>query len=109
MWREVGRTAIALIQENNDFYRLLERPPVTNEAVYFFNSDGLIDGLLIRPAGERNLGLTEEFSAWAAKHDPEELNLLMPQGDIDPSGDHPERFRRLLDRWRECTGRPMIK
>jgi hypothetical protein len=33
----------------------------------------------------------------------------MPGGEIDPAGDHPERFRRLLNRWRQASGLPMIE
>jgi hypothetical protein len=28
----------------------------------------------------------------------------MPEGEIDPSGDHPGRFRRLLNSWRRAAG-----
>lgn len=59
-----------------------------------------IEGLLIRAVGDRPQGRTEEFLAWARTHEPKELDVLMPGGDIDPSGDHPQRFRRLLNEWR---------
>jgi hypothetical protein len=108
-WREEPHSATALVQETNDYYRLLERGAMRNELVYYFDDDGKIDGLVIRGAGERPMGLTDEFIAWAKKNDPEEIAALMPGGEIDPAGDHPERFRRLLDRWRRATGRQPIE
>ena len=103
-WREEPGAATAVVRETNDYFTLLERGWVTNEVTYFFDRQGRIDGLLIRAAGERPPGRTDEFLAWARKHDPDELDALMPGGEIDPSGDHAPRFRRLLDRWREAAG-----
>jgi hypothetical protein len=28
----------------------------------------------------------------------------MDDDEVDPSGDHPQRFRRLLERWRQDAG-----
>lgn len=103
-WKEGDRSATAVVRETNDYFRLLERGWVTNEIIYFFNDAGRIEGLLIRAAGERPPGRTDEFVAWARVHDPEELDVLMPGGEVDPSGDHPQRFRNLLNRWRRAAG-----
>ncbi|HEX3110025.1 MAG TPA: hypothetical protein VHU41_13105, partial [Thermoanaerobaculia bacterium] len=48
----------------------------------------------------------EEFRAWAAVHDPTELEYLMPKGKLDPTGDRPERWKALLVRWREAVRLP---
>lgn len=104
MWKETPVTATAVIRETNDYFRLLERGWVTNEVTYYFDDSGKIEGLLIRAVGDRPPGRTEEFLAWARTHEPEDLAWLMPGGEIDPSGDHPERFRRLLERWRHDAG-----
>ncbi len=102
-WRPGVGSATAVVRETNDYFRLLERGWVTNEITYFFDDAGRIDGLLIRAVGERPPGRTEEFLTWARTNAPAEIETLMPGGEIDPSGDHPERFRRLLERWRrEC-------
>lgn len=108
-WTEGDDHATVLIRETNDYYRLLDRGSVLNEVTYFFDGSGRIDGLLIRGVGERPPGKTEEFLEWARENDPQELSALMPEGEIDPSGDHPERFRRLLNRWREANGLPAIE
>ncbi len=108
-WKEGNRSATKVIRETNDYFRLLERGWVTNETVYFFDDSGKIEGLLIRAVGERPPGKTEEFLAWARLNDPEELALLMPDDEIDPTGDHPQRFRRLLNRWRQASGMEPIE
>lgn len=103
-WRTEERSATAVVREINDYFRLLERGSMTNEITYFFDAEERIEGLLIAAAGERPPGRTEEFLAWAREHEPEELGALMPGGEIDPSGDHPRRFRALLNRWRVAAG-----
>jgi hypothetical protein len=103
-WTEGPDSATVVVRETNDYFRLLERGWVTNEVTYYFDDANRIDGLLILGQGERPPGRTEEFLAWAKAHDPDELEALMPGGEIDPSGDHPQRFRRLLERWRMAAG-----
>ena len=103
-WEAGEGTATLISRETNDYFRLLERGWVTNETVYYFDSSRKIEGLLIRATGERPPGRTEQFLEWARAHDPDELEYLMPGGEIDPSGDRPERFRALLNRWRESAG-----
>lgn len=103
-WRAGKSSATAVVREINDYFRLLERGSVTNEITYYFDAEKRIEGLLIAAAGERPPGRTEEFLAWAREHEPEELEALMPGGEIDPSGDHPRRFRALLNRWRVAAG-----
>ena len=108
-WTEGADHATVLIRETNDYYKLLDRGSVLNEVTYFFDENRKIDGLLIRGVGERPPGHTEEFLEWARVNDPRELAALMPDGEIDPSGDHAQRFRRLLNRWREASGLPAIE
>lgn len=103
-WKERESSATAVVRETNDYFRLLERGWVTNEITYFFDDLGRIKGLLIQAVGERPPGRTDEFLAWARAHDSRELKVLMPEGEIDPSGDHPRRFRHLLERWRRASG-----
>lgn len=105
-WRADSMSATATVQESNDYFRLLDRPPVANEIVYLFDARELIRGVVIRAAGSRPRGRTDEFLAWARVHAPEELDRLMPNGEIDPRGDHPQRFRALLVRWRRAAGLP---
>jgi hypothetical protein len=103
-WTAGPASAVLVQRETNDYFRLLERGWVTNEITYFFDDAGRIDGLLIRAIGERPPGRTEEFRAWARRNEPDELAALMDGDDVDPSGDHPQRFRRLLERWRQDAG-----
>lgn len=103
-WVEKEDSVTVVIREINDYYRLLERGPMTSEVTYFFDDAGKIEGMLIRGVGERPPGRTDEFVGWARSHHPEELDALMPDGSIDPTADHPERFRKLLTEWRAESG-----
>ena len=51
----------------------------------------------------------QEFRAWAAVHDPAELDYLMPKEKLDPTGDRAERWKTLLLRWREDAGLPEVR
>jgi hypothetical protein len=102
------RQVTILVRETNDYYRLLDRGPGTTELVYFLGADGKIDGLLVRAAGVRVPGRTQEFLEWARREAPQELDYLRPNGEIDPTGDRPVRFRKLLLRWRAAAGLPPI-
>lgn len=108
-WRAEDHAAVLVYRETNDYFRLLERGWVTNENVYYIDADGKISGLLIRGTGERPPGRTDEFLAWARDNEPDELRYLMPDGEVDPSGDRPERFRAILNRWRRSAGLPTIE
>ncbi|MDX1660169.1 MAG: amidohydrolase family protein [Gemmatimonadota bacterium] len=108
-WKRNDDSVTAIVRETNDYFRLLERGWVRNETTYFFDDEGRIEGLLIRAVGDRSPGRTEQFLAWARENAPDTITALMPDGEIDPSGDNPARFRRLLERWREEVGLPPIE
>ncbi len=104
-WVEEERAAVCVYRETNDYFLLLDRGWVTNHTTYFFDERGRIEGILHAAApGPRPQGRTEEFLAWARANEPQELAALMPGGDVDPSGDHPRRFRAILERWRAAAG-----
>lgn len=103
-----GNAVSVMVRETNDYFLLLERGWVVTEVKYFFDDAGRIEGRLIRATGQRPSGRTGGFLSWAQEHEPTEIAELMPGGQVDPSGDHPERFRALLLRWREDTGLPPI-
>lgn len=104
-WEGDERSATLVYRETNDYFLLLERGWVTNRTTYYFDGQGRIEGILhAAAAAPRPPGRTAEFLDWARQHEPQELDALMPDGDIDPSGDHAERFRALLGRWRVAAG-----
>lgn len=104
-WEAGGHYATYVFYETNDYFMLLDRGWVTTTATYLFDLDGKISGIVIGMRGERPPGSTDDFLAWAEANDPAELAYLMPGGEIDPTGDRPERIRALLNRWRAANGR----
>ena len=108
-WETGDGYARSVFRETNDYFRLLERGWVTTTSTYFFDSAGKIEGKLIAAAGERHPGRTDDFVAWAKANDPAEFDYLEPGGEIDPSGDRPQRYRTLLNRWRKAAGLPPIE
>lgn len=106
---EGRRSVVLTLRETNDYYRLLERGESTTEIVYYFHWKGKIEGSLVRAAGERSRGRTDEFLAWARANAPDDLEAAMPGGKIDPTGDHAPRVRALLERWRAAAGLPPLE
>ncbi len=108
---ETGENEVSVVyREINNYFRLLDRGWVTNRNTYYLNDQGELVGLLVAPAddGERPQGRTDEFVAWLKSNDPRAYEELMPNGHIDPSGNHPQEMRKMLNRWRNETGLPPI-
>ena len=105
-----GHEVWADFHEINDYFRLTGRSGGYFRKTWFFDEEGKIEGYMISRvpgAPEPTKGRFEEFEAWAKENDPDELAYLLPGGRIDPTGDRPQRFRAILERWREATGEPL--
>jgi hypothetical protein len=105
-WEAGDHSATHVFYETNDYFMLLDRGWVTTTATYLFDLDDKIRGIVIGMRGERPPGRTDVFLAWAEANELAELAYLMPDGEIDPSGDRPERHRALLNKWRRSAGLP---
>jgi len=94
------------VEETNDYYRLLDRPPKRHDATYFFDADGRIEGILIAgvPQEEGSRGRYDAFETWARQAHPGALEALMPEGDIVPSLANARSWRALLVEWRTAAG-----
>lgn len=108
-WTVEGRAVSVVSVEVNDFYRLIERPPSPARLTWFVDEEDRLSGFLVSriepDGGDGSRDLLDEFAAWAEVHAPKELAHVMPQGEIRPDGDRPERWKALLVRWRAETGR----
>jgi hypothetical protein len=98
-WQSHDDTVSATVLETNDFYRLLDWKPAPYRLTYRFDERGRIKEVLLEPLG-KSISRLGEFKQWAAKTHPEELAYLMPNGEIDRTGDRAERWRALLEEWR---------
>lgn len=101
-WVVSDREISAIAHESNDFYRLLEWTPQPYLMTWWLDGEGRVTGKLVSsiPA-PKPMSRMNEMKAWARKHHPEELAYLMPNDALDPTGDRPERWKRLLTEWRE--------
>lgn len=110
-WKVEGSMVTCTANETNDYYRLLDWHPWPMRFTWWFNESDKLTGFLIQSL--RGSGTTrsrlEEFKKWAALHRPEELRHLMPEGEIDPTGDRPQRWRRILIEWRKAAGLPPVE
>jgi len=92
--------------ENNDYYRLIDRPLSTGRITYYFNEDELISGMLYEPLSTRANRPPDrrcEFDRWASERYPG----LLDSPEMRIPG-NPERWRALLVEWREDVGLPPI-
>ena len=100
-WKVEGNMVSAVVHETNEFYQLLEWEPRPYRMMWWVDDSGRItEALVQRIPGPKVKSRLDEFKAWAREHHPEELAYLMPGDRIDPTGDRPERVRRILDDWR---------
>lgn len=106
-WESHGNEVTAVGREMNDYYRLLDWTPPPFRQTWWFDASGRISEVLYQPLGKSTHRL-KEFEAWAREHHPDELSYLMPKGEIDPSGDRPERWRPILIEWRSAAGLPPV-
>jgi len=104
-WTTGSGWARQVVTESNEYYQLTERGPQRNIQTWWFDDEGSIEGWSIEAIRtEQSYGRVDEFIAWAERVDPDELAYLRPGGEIDPTGDRPQRTRALLNRWRRSVG-----
>jgi hypothetical protein len=99
-WKVDGNVVTAMGRETNDFYRLTEWKAPPFRQTWWLDDQNRITAILFEPLGNPTSRF-DEVKAWAKEHHPDELAYLMPKGQIDPTADRPERWRALLDEWRE--------
>jgi len=107
-WKVDGNAVSATVHEINDFYRLLDWEPVPYRMTWFLNDQSQITGALIQSLPGTPKRRLDEFRAWAKAHHPDELEYLMPNGKIDPTGDRAERWKQMLIEWRAAAGLPSV-
>ncbi|MCW5911539.1 MAG: hypothetical protein KIT62_10715 [Cyclobacteriaceae bacterium] len=90
-----------IVMETNELFRLIERKPAPVQLTWWLNKENKIEGYLVKSlADATHTDRLDEFAAWARKNYPEELNYLMPGGNINPEEDRPGRWEKILKEWR---------
>ena len=102
-WKTDGRAVTATAHETNDFMRLLDWQAAPYTVTYWFDDSNRIAEVLIKSLPGKTINRLGEFEEWAARKHPDELAYLMPNGKLDPTGDRPERWRKILEEWRRLT------
>ncbi|MFN0150096.1 MAG: hypothetical protein ACKVU1_05190 [bacterium] len=106
-WRQTGREVSVVAVEQNDFYRLIDRPPSPVSLTWSFDEDAKLTGFLVKSMRKQSApDRLDEFAAWARSNIPDELAYLMPDGEIAPDGDRPGRWKTALIAWRAAAGLP---
>ncbi|MBK9013693.1 MAG: hypothetical protein IPM82_06175 [Saprospiraceae bacterium] len=96
-----------IVYEINDFYKLIDREESPVRLTWWLNSEGKIEGYLVKSLSSSTaFGSLNAFEAWAKENHPAELAYLMPDGNINPEGDRPARWKKILLDWREKNGLP---
>jgi hypothetical protein len=104
-----GREVSVVMEETNDYFRLLDRSGGRYRATYYFDEDDKIAGVLIAGTGEeRDMGRYDEFVAWATENRPGLLEQLMPDGELDPALEKAKLWKQVLTEWRSEAGLPPI-
>jgi len=99
-WRREGNAVTADVVETNDFMQLLDWRAKPYTTTWWVDASGRIEKVLIKSNPEKPVSRLAEFKEWAKVHHPDELAYLMPNGQIDPTGDRPERWTAILNEWK---------
>ena len=114
-WHVEGSRVWAVVEEMNDYFRLIERRDMPRYRItYFIEDDGRLGGYMISPAdpdapNSPMVSRFDEFEAWARVNEPTEWAYLRPGGRLDPTEDRARRTRALANRWRSSVGLPPIE
>ena len=101
---ESGDSVVFVLTENNNFYRLIDRPPSRVRLTYWFDERNRITGTLVRgmPNDPTRGDRLPEFKRWLAANHPDELAYLLPEGRIVPDLERAKRWSALLMLWRRA-------
>ena len=107
LWYDRQENAIkGYFYENNDFYKLIGKSPTKTMRTFWLNEKGKIEEILIYWIPEENK-LTGEYLkpvvAWAMKNEPEEIQYLYADEQINPSRENAIRWKSLLKKYIQST------
>ena len=90
--------------EGNDFLDLVGIRPISFRSIYTVAPSGRISRQLHSVTwGDLSLeDAMAPLTAWAAQHEPQELNEIYPAGQMSYSGPMAARWVRLAQRWRSA-------
>jgi len=94
------------VSENNDWYRLVDRPPSRYDVTCDFDAAGKITGVLVHgiPGEPKSSDRLPQFKEWARAHGPGLLERLMPEAKLDPALEKAKLWKTSLLGWRKAAG-----
>jgi hypothetical protein len=105
-FKQDSNAVSVIIVETNNFFKLIDRKPAPVRLTWWLNKEQKIEGYLVRSlADSTHTDRLNEFAEWAKKNNPTELEYLMPGGSINPEGDRPQRWERVLLEWKKSNNR----
>ncbi len=109
-WTVDSNAVTVSMMETNDFYKLIEREPTRVFITWWFDDDQKINRVFVK--GDRSVRPKDrmpEFVKWALGTMPAEVEYLLPDKKLNPTGDRPERWKKALLEWRKAEGLPEVK
>ncbi len=92
--------------ENNDFYRLIGKPPTKTLRTYTFNDKNKISEMIIYWIPEENKETGYYLNPvydWAKKYHPSEIEALYPNKEIVPSAENAAKWKILLKQYNQFS------
>ena len=92
--------------ENNDFYKLIGKPPTKTLRTYWLTEEKKIKEIQINWLPKGNIPSDEYLKPileWAKSNSPRELNNLYENGNLIPSRENARKWKKLLKKYRKST------
>ncbi len=104
LWYDMDESSVkGYFYEDNDFYRLIGRPPNKTLRTYWFNEQDKVTRLLIYWIPDENTpsdSFLKPVAEWARQYHPSELDDLYAHQTIVPSTENAVRWKALLNKYR---------
>jgi hypothetical protein len=101
-FKEDSNAVFVVVTETNNFFKLIDRKPAPVLLTWWLNKEQKIEGYLVKSMTDStHTDRLQKFAEWAKKNNPVELEYLMPDGSINPEGDRPQRWEKILNEWKK--------
>ncbi len=107
IWFDYNENAIkGYFYENNDFYKLIGKPPTKTLRTYWLNNKNKIEEILMYWIPEENKTTNEYLKPivdWALTNYPHEIKNIYPDNKIKPSKENAKTWRKIIEKYKESS------